>query len=560
MPFHPSSRNRIDQLLAFLREALEPSVGVYNPPARARTGKGRELSIVWQTLMSQLAEVRDLAILRSVLRRPRAILARESSESSEIEPCSMVMLQAAIAREILDIYFPRHDDPKNPDAVWEVYQAALLLTLQSPLFLDVTKDEQEAAVRRIAARYVWEEHTASSKLSADAQEGLQELQHAFDIDRSVAKWVAFTVGIDRALTRWHEPRPIRLDRPSEYSDGKVSELPLLGLDEVGLVEERYHRDEERHKPVPGLRVFLQDFRRRVIADARSWLAEYHQNPAECLERATLATTDRDSPNRPERSHLARILNSTEALKREQEHLRLLFTVANDRLPDREQRRAAEELVTQQFRRPVHPKRWPEVAERFESRREAAEAARKAAVDFLLEGVWQAGQEREWEYYSELLRRLQGYLNREVTEWLAGPGWRRQSQGYRKKDDQEKKLPREELLPDVAVRQVSRDAANLEAEAPVYRDSVREERAQQKERFDGWREELAVFLSGASEQDRALWTVMRRVVKETDKVNVSEGYRQFESQYPHLPASSSEDTFRRRWRELRERFRDHLSAA
>lgn len=460
------------------------------------------------------------------------------------------MLQAAIAREILDVYFPRHDDPKNPGAVWELYQAALLLTLQSPLFLDVTKDEREAAVRRVAARYVWEEHTTSSNLSADAQEGLQELQHAFDIDRSVAKWVAFTVGIDRALARWHQPRPIRLDRPREYWDGGISELPRLGLDEVDLIEDRYHRDEERHKSVSGLRVFLQDFRRRVIAGARSWLEEYHQDPKESLERVALVTPDRDSTNRPTKRHLARILNSPEALKREQQHLRLLFTVANDRLPNREQRQAAEELVTQQFRRPVHPMRWPEVAERFESQREAAEAARKAAVDFLLEGVWQAGQEREWEYYSELLRRLQGYLNREVTEWLAGPGWRRQSQSYRKEDDQEKKLPREELLPDVAVRQVSCDAANLEAEAPVYRDSVQEERAQQTERFDCWREELAVFLSGATEQERALVAVMHSVLKDEGRENYSEAYRRFARRYPQFEASSSYRTFVRRCKDLK----------
>lgn len=550
MPSRPSSRGRIDQLLDFLREALEPAVGVYNPAARARTGQRRQTSTVWQAFMSQLAQIRDLAILRSGLRRTQPLLGRENSTTSDLEPGFVAMFRGAIARELLDAWSPLLGKAEEPDAVWRLYQAALLLAVQSPLFSDVTKGEQEAAVRRVAARYVPGEHPTSSKLYADAQEGLQELQHAFDIDRSVATWVAFTVGIDRVLARWHKPRRIRLDRPREYWYGNVSELPLLGLDEVGLVEYRYHRDEDRHKPVPGLRVLLQDFRRRVIAGARSWLEEYRNNPDKSLERVALVTPDRDPTNQERTRHFARLLKSPEALKRELQHLRLLLSAADDRLPDSEQRQAAKQLVRQLFRRPVHEKRWPGVAERFDSWREAGEAAREAAVDLLLTAVWEAGQEREWDYYPELLTCLQGYLNREVTKWLAGRGWRRQSEGERT----------EELLPDVAAKQVSHDAANLEAAAPVYRDSVREEWAQEKARFDGWREELAVFLRGAGDQDRALWTVMREVVEETNKVNISAGYRRFESRYPDLPASSSEDTFRRRWQELLERLRDHLPAA
>lgn len=98
----------------------------------------------------------------------------------------------------------------------------------------------------------------------------------------------------------------------------------------------------------------------------------------------------------------------------------LLTIAADHLPDHEQKRAAEELVDGLFGRAVHPRRWRKLAERGIDR----EQVRAAAVDYLMEGIWEEGLERRHVTYSDLVTRLRNYLNDRVSETLIGPEWRK----------------------------------------------------------------------------------------------------------------------------------------
>lgn len=280
MPSRLSSRGRIDQLRAFLREALEPYLDAFTPPARTRTGKGRELSVAWQAVVSELVLVRDLAILRSGSRRSRPILAPESSKPSEVEPGFRVMFQAAMAREILDIHSVQPGESYDLGTVWDAYRAVLLFALQSTIFSDVTDAEREAALRRLAALFVRGWDTTSPRAHGEAQQGLLRLQKAYEIDRSVAKWTALTVGIDRALDRWHKPRRIRVGSYWIYEGGEVAKK---GLNEIAVVEYlHYHVDDpldpangslELVKPVQGFAVLLRHLRRQMLKESEAWLAQ-----------------------------------------------------------------------------------------------------------------------------------------------------------------------------------------------------------------------------------------------------------------------------------------------